>query len=92
MTPLIVEGKKLWMARSVQKFECPQCACGNKRAATGYCVRIHPKTKELYFESLQGNDRNGLLYCINATEHDLVFINDTPEDIARYVAARLENT
>jgi hypothetical protein len=92
MTPLIVEGKTLLAVKCIPKFECTDCACGNKRGGGDKCVRIHPKTKELYFESLQGNDRNGLLYCINATEHDLVFINDTPEDIARYVAARLENT
>jgi hypothetical protein len=92
MTPLIVEGKKLWVAKAVQNFECPHCACGNKRGGGDKCVRINPKTKELFFESFTGNDQGGLLYCINAAEHDLVFIKDTPEDIARYVAARLEAT
>ena len=92
MTPLIVDGKKLWVAKAVQNFECPHCACGDKRGGGDKCVRIHPKTKELFFETLEGNLQNGLLYCINMNEHDLVFINDTPEDIARYVAARLENT
>ena len=92
MTPLTVKGKTLLAVKSLPNFDCKDCFCGRLRGGNDQCVRINQKTKELFFESFTGNDQGGLLYCINATEHDLVFINDTPEDIARYVAARLENT
>ena len=84
MTPITVEGKKLWMVKSLPNFECKDCAQN-----TSGCVRINPETKELFFERPL-NDR-GLLYCINQ-EYDMVFIKNTPKQIAKYVAARLENT
>jgi hypothetical protein len=86
MTPLIVEGVTLHYVQSTEGFDCDQCAL--KRGNLG-CVRIARATKELFFETQVLGD--GLLFCINNST-DIVFINDTPEDIARYVAARLEST
>lgn len=86
MTPLIVEGVTLHYATTIPgKFDCNHCALKEGERS---CVRMW--NGELYFESTRGPNK-GRLYCINA-ETDVVFINDTPEDIARYVAARLENT
>lgn len=92
MTPLIVEGVTLYAAKSIPNlFDCYKCVQYDKNS----CVRVRRSTGALYFDSGGGggpaaNDGNHL-WCI---EHGqgMVFINDTPEDIARYVAARLEAT
>ena len=85
MTPLIVEGVTLYYAPTIHgKFDCTHCALSSGEHS---CVRIW--NGKLYFEEREPSQ--GQLYCINQP-NDIVFINDTPEDIARYVAARLEAT
>ena len=85
MTPLIVEDVKLYYVPTIYgKFDCKECALSNGEHS---CVRIW--NGKLYFEEREPSQ--GQLYCINQP-NDIVFINDTPEDIARYVAARLEST
>ena len=85
MTPLIVEGVTLHYAEALPGlFDCYKCA----RYHLNSCVRTKRHNGELYFDGTD-KDTNGLLWCIEAPR-DIVFINDTPEDIARYVAARLE--
>jgi hypothetical protein len=85
MTPITVEGVQLHYVPTIpSKFDCSHCALSNGEPG---CVRIW--NGELYFEKREPN--KGQLYCINA-ETNVVFINNTPEDIARYVAARLENS
>lgn len=92
MTPMTIQGVTLYAVQSIPAvFDCYKCVRYNLNS----CVRINSKTNELYFD---GNDRvnevaNGSnrLWCI-VDGHDMVFINNTPEDIARYVAARLEAT
>lgn len=86
MTPITVEGKKLWIVKSLSNFECAQCALHTEK---GKCVRVKRVTGELYFEI--GPNDEGILYCINQ-QHDIVFIKNTPKQIAKYVAARLEST
>ena len=87
MTPLIVEGVTLHYVPTIHNggFDCKDCALKHGEHS---CVRMH-RDGTLYFETRFNED--GKLFCIN-TPMDVVFINDTPEDIARYVAARLENT
>lgn len=95
MTPLIVEGVTLHYVPTIHRsdkdaqggFDCKDCALSERDKR---CVRIHPTTGELRFEPLGSTDM-GKLFCIHEP-NDIVFINDTPEDIARYVAARLEAT
>jgi hypothetical protein len=95
MTPITIQGKPMLIVDTKPNvFECRDCACDAKQGGTDKCVRVHDQTKELYFETLENvglrDGQRDALYCI-AGEHDIVFINDTPEDIARYVAARLES-
>lgn len=87
MNYVIVEDKKMMYAETIHEmFECANCAL-NLDGKPG-CVRIKPNG-DLFFETAE--DQVGRLFCID-TPQDIVFINDTPEDIARYVAARLEDT
>lgn len=87
MTPLIVEGVTLHAVTAIPNvFDCYKCA----RYDLNSCVRIKRHSDELYFDGTD-KDSGGRLWCIEAPR-DMVFINDTPEDIARYVAARLEAT
>lgn len=93
MTPLIVEGVTLHYVPTIHRldkdekggFDCKDCALS---ASDKRCVRVS-KSGELTFET--SSSEQGKLFCIHEP-NDIVFINDTPEDIARYVAARLENT
>jgi hypothetical protein len=87
MTPLIVEGVQLYYVPTIQGdgFDCKDCAL---KTSNKNCVRVR-RDGELYFET--SVNEGGKLFCIHES-NDIVFINDTPEDIARYVAARLENT
>ena len=86
MNSITVEGVQLHYVPSIPaKFDCQQCAL---RTSDKRCVRMY-RDETLYFEESVNAD--GKLFCINHGR-DVVFINDTPEDIARYVAARLENT
>lgn len=85
MTPVTVEGKKLLAVRALPTFECKDCALNNSG-----CVRINTDTKELYFDTSVKHTHH-MLYCINQ-EYDIVFIKNTPKQIAKYVAARLEST
>ena len=91
MTPLIVEGVTLHAVTALPGvFDCYKCA----RYDLNSCVRITRSTGELYFDGgdgIQQANRNNHLWCLEH-DRDIVFINDTPEDIARYVAARLEAT
>lgn len=89
MTPITIQGETLYAVKSIPNvFDCYKCA----RYDLNSCVRIKRDTGELFFD---GEDRdNGFstghrLWCIESPR-DMVFINNTPEDIARYVAARLE--
>lgn len=93
MTPIIVEGVMLLVAPVVnrgsemkEKFDCYDCGL-----RLSSCVRISKDTGELFFEgNKSGTERyRGGLYCISE-ERDLVFVENTPEQIAKYVAARLE--
>jgi hypothetical protein len=88
MTPITVEGETLYAAKSIPSlFDCYKCVQYDKNS----CVRVRRSTGELYFDGgkvTEGNDGNHL-WCIEHGQ-DMVFINNTPEDIARYVAARLE--
>ena len=87
MTPITIEGETLYAVQAIPNvFDCSQCAQNKKNS----CVRIRRSTGELYFDGTE-RESNGRLWCI---EHprDMVFIDNTPEDIARYVAARLEAT
>lgn len=85
MTPIIVEGQTLYAVQSIPNaFDCYQCVQYDKNS----CVRIKRLTGELYFNATD-RDGNGQLWCIESPR-DMVFIDNTPEDIARYVAARLE--
>lgn len=86
MTPITVEGKKLWVVKALPNFECKDCALN-----TTACVRINPETKELYFDTSKMQHTGHMLYCINQ-EVDIVFVKNTPKQIAKYVAARLEST
>lgn len=87
MTPITIQGKTLYAVQSIPHlFDCYKCAQYDKNS----CVRIKRDTGELYFDGTD-KDTNGRLWCIESPR-DMVFINNTPEDIARYVAARLENT
>jgi hypothetical protein len=85
MNSITVEGVTLHYAPTIHNegFDCKDCAL--KHSEHG-CVRIR-RDGELYFETRIIED--GKLFCISA-QRDVVFINNTPEDIARYVAARLE--
>lgn len=93
MTPITVEGVQLYYVPTIHRltndersgFDCKDCTL--KLSGRG-CVRM--RGDDLYFEKY-GAKTEGLLFCINAP-NDIVFINNTPEDIARYVAARLDNT
>lgn len=85
MTPITIQGETLYAVTAIPNvFDCYKCA----RYDMNSCVRINRHTGELYFDGLD-RESNGRLWCI---EHprDMIFINNTPEDIARYVAARLE--
>lgn len=87
MNYIIVEGQKLFYVQTIpDKFGCHDCMLNDENKLG--CVRIDRETRQPFFES---NDKKyaGELFCIMAPQ-DVVFINDTPEDIARYVAARLE--
>lgn len=87
MTPVIVQGQTLYAVQAIPNvFDCYRCVQYDKNS----CVRINRITDGLYFDGTD-KDTNGRLWCI---EHprDMVFIDNTPEDIARYVAARLEAT
>lgn len=91
MTPIIVEGEMLMVAPVIngpEGFDCYDCGLRDQRG----CVRIKRGTGELFFEDRgkEGTEQ-GALYCISE-DQDLVFIGDTPEHIAKYVAARLEST
>jgi hypothetical protein len=87
MTPITVEGVTLHAVTSIPGvFDCYKCA----RYDLHSCVRINRHSNVLYFDD-PNKDSGGRLWCIEAPR-DIVFINDTPEDIARYVAARLEAT
>ena len=86
MKSITVEGVTLHYVPTIPaKFDCNHCAMkqGDQR-----CVRMCRRNGELYFEKRSADE--GHLFCIH--NEDIVFINDTPEDIARYVAARLEAT
>jgi hypothetical protein len=85
MKSITVEGVTLHYVPTIRGFDCKDCAL---KTSDKRCVRVR-RDGELYFETSTNED--GKLFCINAP-NDIVFINDTPEDIARYVAARLENT
>ena len=90
MTPITVEGVTLHYVQSIEGFDCYKCA----RYHLNSCVRVRRSTGELYFDGghgIQAGNEGNRLWCIEH-DRDMVFINDTPEDIARYVAARLENT
>jgi hypothetical protein len=90
MTLITVEGETLYAAKSIPAlFDCYQCV----RYHLNSCVRVRRSTGELYFDGGNGNpsDDGNRLWCIEHGQ-DMIFINDTPEDIARYVAARLEAT
>ena len=94
MTPIIVEGKRMLIVPTkANVFECMDCACDNKHGGENRCVRLNRDTNELYFEKMENvalrDGQRDALFCIEG-EHDIVFINDTPEDIARYVSARLD--
>ena len=85
MTPITIQGETLYAVTAIPNvFDCYKCSRYDKNS----CVRIKRDTGELYFDDTE-RECNGRLWCI---EHprDMIFINDTPEDIARYVAARLE--
>jgi len=84
MNSITIQGKTLLVAVSLPKFGCAECQSNE-------CVRIDERTNDLYFESGDKFGGPDSLYCISEGK-DMVFINDTPEDIARYVAARLEAT
>jgi hypothetical protein len=92
MNSITVEGVTLYAAKSIPAlFDCYKCVQYDKNS----CVRVRRSTGELYFDGGGGggpdaNDGN-YLWCIEHGQ-DMVFINNTPEDIARYVAARLEAT
>jgi hypothetical protein len=86
VTPLIVEGVTLYAVTAIPNmFDCYKCA----RYDLNSCVRIK-RNNELYFDGGDKSDA-GRLWCVEHGQ-DIVFINNTPEDIARYVAARLENS
>lgn len=88
MTPITVEGVTLLAVEGLENFGCFQCALNE----TGkQCVRINPETNELYFDNRPMKTTHHLLYCINQPK-DIVFIKNTPKQIAKYVAARLEST
>lgn len=88
MTPVTVEGVELFYVPTIHGgvFDCKDCAL---KEGDRSCVRIKHDTGELFFETY-GND-NGKLFCIS-TPNDVVFIKNTPKQIAKYVAARLEST
>jgi hypothetical protein len=75
------------MQRYIYIHGSPDSAEMGKIGSHG-CVRMR-RDNTLYFETRFNED--GKLFCISSPR-DVVFINDTPEDIARYVAARLEAT
>lgn len=86
MTPITIQGETLYAVTAIPNvFDCYKCA----RYDLNSCVRIKRGTGELYFDGT--TDNAGRLWCIESPR-DMVFINNTPEDIARYVAARLENS
>jgi len=96
MTPITIQGKPMLIVDTKPNvFECRDCACDGKHGGNNKCVRVDDQTKELYFEVIENvglrDGQRDALYCI-AGEQDIVFINNAPEDIARYVAARLENS
>lgn len=82
MTPITIQGKTLLEVQTLDNFGCSDCQAPE-------CVRVDQETKALYFESGDKFGGPDSLYCISEAI-DMVFINNTPEDIARYVAARLE--
>ena len=93
MKSITVEGVTLHYVPTIHRsdkddkggFDCKDCAL---KTSDKHCVRVR-RDGTLYFE--KNSSEEGKLFCINSPM-DVVFINDTPEDIARYVAARLENT
>lgn len=90
MTPMTIQGQTLYAVTAIPNvFDCYKCARYNLNS----CVRTRRDTGELYFDGADGESRhmgNGL-WCISEGL-DMVFINNTPEDIARYVTARLESS
>lgn len=87
MTPITIQGETLYAVTAIPGvFDCYKCVQYDKNS----CVRIRRSTGELYFDGTE-REGNGRLWCIEAPR-DMVFIDNTPEDIARYVAARLEAT
>lgn len=88
MNSITVEGVTLHYVPTIHggSFDCKDCAL---KTSDKHCVRIN-RDGTLYFET-HDNEGKGKLFCISSPR-DVVFINDTPEDIARYVAARLEAT
>lgn len=85
MTPVTIQGETLYAVTAIPNvFDCYKCA----RYDLNSCVRIKRDTNELYFDGTD-KETNGRLWCIESPR-DMVFINNTSEDIARYVAARLE--
>jgi hypothetical protein len=88
MNYIIVEGRKLLYAQTIpDKFGCHDCMLNDENKLG--CVRIDRETRQPFFES--NAKTAGELFCIMAPQ-DVAFINDTPEDIAKYVAARLDDT
>lgn len=87
MNSITVEGVTLHYVPTIHNggFDCKDCAL---KEGEHSCVRVR-SDGTLYFETKF--KEAGMLFCISEPK-DIVFINDTPEDIARYVAARLENT
>lgn len=83
MKTIIVEGQTMLVAETTETFNCYKCALHES-----HCVRIDGRTKELYFDRGPEGDK-GSLYCINQ-ERDVVFVANTPEAIADYVASRME--
>ena len=91
MTPVTIEGRTLLMVKEIPDvFTCTHCYLQKDNDGIGHCVRIRPHSGMPFFAAPSENISNtALLFCISEAR-DIVFINDTPEDIARYVAARLE--
>ena len=94
MTPITIEGRTLLMVDEIPNvFSCNDCYLQKANDGIGHCVRVKPSSGIPFLAAPEDNNlnQNALLFCIDSPR-DIVFINDTPEDIARYVAKRLEST
>lgn len=91
MTPITIENRTLLMVNEIPDvFTCSDCYLQKEHDGVGRCVRVKPHSGIPFFADPDSTNTNShLLFCINDAR-DIVFINDTPEDIARYVAKRLE--